>query len=752
MLTPDALDAFAQDYYLNNAVATIDLEERAQLLSVPRLVEAIGDRSPVLEMGLGTGLITAALLDHGVTPDLLEGSPVLCDEARRRHPEVKVHEGLFEAWTPKCGYGAVLALHVLEHVDDPVELLDHMHSWLLDGGALIAVVPNAESLHRRIAVEMGLHDHLDDLSESDHLVGHQRVYDLDRLTADLDAAGYDVDFDFGYLLKTVPNAMMLDYPSDMVTALNTISTKIDSRDLANIGVRAIPRSRSRRSSTAAPTLANRDRTTTEASVLTAIVLADGNRDAAAMSAASVAAVADEVLVLDRAEVDWTSQEVTTAVLSSIVDDWVVVLAAGERLRVTDPQVLRGHLQETTQEALAVHAGLGGEVRIHRTAPTALAAIGTPSDDVVRCASVAPSGTELGSDPAVSVIVPTFNRPRLLRRCLQGLCVQTTENFEVIVVNDGSSDATLDRLIDGFRLDITLITQPHNGGAATAANAGLAVSRGRYAHFQADDDTIHPHHIQLLHETIAASHDDGKPAGIAFGPAWMIEEAEDGRETDRTVIFREGHSRERLLSQNFIVGGSAMFDAALAKEIGGMDTDYEVLEDWDFWLRMSAHAELVYVDTPTAEYRMRPGTGNVTTQARPRFYTNLLRLYREHPCEPGSEVDQERLRQQEAQADSHQDAYAWDRTIAIIGDGNLANLIETIQTALVTAGSAGTQLIVHEVRTPDAERALFDLARDATVCLHDTLDEGLCRRRVERQAGGRRVDVLRSWDNVGPIDI
>jgi 2-polyprenyl-3-methyl-5-hydroxy-6-metoxy-1,4-benzoquinol methylase len=238
-LTPDALDDFARTYYTaDETAANVDLEETAQRLAMPRIVAALRGAGPVLEMGFGTGLVTAELLAAGVDVEVVEGSPLLADLARRRHPGLVVHEAMFETFQPPRPYEAVLALHVLEHVDVPTELLAVIRRWLVPGGAVIVVVPNRESLHRRIAVRMGLHERLDDLSPSDHLVGHQRVYDLADLTADLAAGGFRVEDDFGYLCKTVPNSMMLGYPTEMVRALNEISEELPTRLLANIGVRA----------------------------------------------------------------------------------------------------------------------------------------------------------------------------------------------------------------------------------------------------------------------------------------------------------------------------------------------------------------------------------------------------------------------------------------------------------------------------------------------------------------------------------
>jgi 2-polyprenyl-3-methyl-5-hydroxy-6-metoxy-1,4-benzoquinol methylase len=235
-LTPESLDRFANTYYLNQSVATVDLEELAQQMAMHNIVAGIGNAERVLEMGFGTGLITRELLAAGVHPEVVEGSGVLCEEARRRHPGLIVHQDLFETFKPERGYDCVLALHVIEHVDDPHAMLGMIRSWLAPRGKVIVVAPNCESLHRRLAVKMGLHQHLDDLGPSDHLVGHQRVYSLARMRAEVEKAGFQVASEFGYLLKTVPNSMMLAYPPQMVRALNAISGELPTHMLANIGV------------------------------------------------------------------------------------------------------------------------------------------------------------------------------------------------------------------------------------------------------------------------------------------------------------------------------------------------------------------------------------------------------------------------------------------------------------------------------------------------------------------------------------
>jgi SAM-dependent methyltransferase len=235
-LTAPGLDEYARTYYLADDVADTGIEDVQQELSIDLIAGAIAGSGRVLEMGYGMGLTTRALRERGFAIDVLEGSPLLAATARAAHPGLAVHEGMFEQWTPEEPYDAVLALHVAEHVDDPVALLSRVHDWVRPGGRIVVVVPNAESLHRRLAVRMGLQPQLDTLSPRDHLVGHQRVYTLDGLTDDVRAAGFAPTGELGWFLKVLPNSMMLDHPPALLEALFTVSEELAPRMLANIGV------------------------------------------------------------------------------------------------------------------------------------------------------------------------------------------------------------------------------------------------------------------------------------------------------------------------------------------------------------------------------------------------------------------------------------------------------------------------------------------------------------------------------------
>lgn len=239
VLTPAALDDLARAYYLKtDEIADLGPDELQQERSAALIADLVADRPRVLELGVGIGRTITELRARGLQHEVVEGSPLLVDEARRRWPDLVVHQAMFEDFVPDEPYDAVLALHVLEHVDDPVALLRVAKGWLKPGGRVVCAVPNAASLHRRMAVHMGLQPALDTLSERDHLLGHQRVYELDELAADCEAAGLAVRVRTGWFVKTLTNGQMAAFPRPLLDALYDVSADLDPRLLANIAVAA----------------------------------------------------------------------------------------------------------------------------------------------------------------------------------------------------------------------------------------------------------------------------------------------------------------------------------------------------------------------------------------------------------------------------------------------------------------------------------------------------------------------------------
>ena len=234
--SPEELDKIAVEYHANVAVPDIHIENLCQEYFLRWLLPHIPASARVLELGYGDGLVTAALASHGCALTVLEGAKSLVESAQRRHPNIDCIYTLFEDYRPAGSYDVVLASHVLEHVDDPESMLRLQSTWLGPLGRLIIVVPNRNSLHRQLAVTMGLQPELDTLSKRDIMVGHKRVYSLPLLEADVVRAGLRVLETTGFFVKTLPNSMMLDYSRELLWALNLISSSVPKELLANIAV------------------------------------------------------------------------------------------------------------------------------------------------------------------------------------------------------------------------------------------------------------------------------------------------------------------------------------------------------------------------------------------------------------------------------------------------------------------------------------------------------------------------------------
>lgn len=234
----EELERIAAQYHLNAEVPDKFIEDICQEHCCDWLANLISPQDRVIELGYGEGHTLARLSTLSSNYSMVEGAASLVALVREKHPTVEVAQALFEDYVPKEPCDKLLALHVLEHVDDPVYLARHLRSWLRPSGEMVVVVPNRDSLHRQLAVAMGLQPALDTLSARDHLVGHQRVYDFLTLEQHLREAGFEPFERRGFFLKTLPNGMMLEHSPALIRALNIVGDSLPAHLMANIAIRA----------------------------------------------------------------------------------------------------------------------------------------------------------------------------------------------------------------------------------------------------------------------------------------------------------------------------------------------------------------------------------------------------------------------------------------------------------------------------------------------------------------------------------
>jgi 2-polyprenyl-3-methyl-5-hydroxy-6-metoxy-1,4-benzoquinol methylase len=140
---------------------------------------------------------------------LIEGSGLFCVDLRRRFPQANTIHSLFEEFEPNELFDNIILGHVLEHVEDPVDILSRAKRWLKPGvGRIFGAVPNARSLHRQAAVIMGILREEDALNEMDIHHGHRRVFNPESFRKAFSQAGLKIEIFGGYWMKPVSNAQI----------------------------------------------------------------------------------------------------------------------------------------------------------------------------------------------------------------------------------------------------------------------------------------------------------------------------------------------------------------------------------------------------------------------------------------------------------------------------------------------------------------------------------------------------------------
>lgn len=163
-----------------------------------------------LELGPAEGQMTRFLLDHFERLTVVEGAAKLLEMIPDAPRLVKVCS-LFEDFEPERRFDTVVMEHILEHVEDPAELLRRVGGWLAPGGRILAGVPNGHSIHRLAAVKMGLLADPCELNPRDHALGHRRVYTPETLRADVEAAGLRIHEMGGVFFKPLSNQQIQDH-------------------------------------------------------------------------------------------------------------------------------------------------------------------------------------------------------------------------------------------------------------------------------------------------------------------------------------------------------------------------------------------------------------------------------------------------------------------------------------------------------------------------------------------------------------
>jgi hypothetical protein len=230
-------------------------------------------------------------------------------------------------------------------------------------------------------------------------------------------------------------------------------------------------------------------------------------------------------------------------------------------------------------------------------------------------------------PAVSVIIPVYNRAHLIGETLQSVLRQSVDEYEIIVVDDGSTDG-LAGVLAQTQGAIRYLRTPHSGLPGVVRNAGIAIARGAYIAFLDSDDLWVPDALEQRLEYLTAHPE----AGMVYSDAVLFDDAtgQDISRRGETVPLASGWVVEHLLAAIFIVTSSVLVRRHVLDEVGvfSEDPSYETEEDWEIFLRIAVRHQIGLIPRPLVRKRRHnghmPRSARKPEEAHARFLAALER--------------------------------------------------------------------------------------------------------------------------------
>lgn len=211
-------------------------------------------------------------------------------------------------------------------------------------------------------------------------------------------------------------------------------------------------------------------------------------------------------------------------------------------------------------------------------------------------------------PKVSVIIPAYNAARYLPTAIDSVLAQTCQDYELILVDDGSTDDTR-AVAAHYGVRVNYVHQA-NQGVGAARNAGLDQARGDYLVFQDADDVLLPCKLEVQ-AAFLDRHPDVAAVFSDICQFWLDAAGQERRQAYpstarlKQALNEPARAREILLIQNIFPPIAAMVRRGCIQDIGGFDPDRALmsLEDWDLWYRLAQDYRFAYHAGLVAHYRL-----------------------------------------------------------------------------------------------------------------------------------------------------
>lgn len=208
-------------------------------------------------------------------------------------------------------------------------------------------------------------------------------------------------------------------------------------------------------------------------------------------------------------------------------------------------------------------------------------------------------------PNISIIMSTYNDENYLSESIDSILSQSFEDFEFIIINDGSTDGT-QMIIDEYaEKDCRIVSIYHeNLGLTKSLNKGLKIASGEFIARQDSDDISHPDRIKRQYEFMEAN----TQTFVCFCWTKVIDELGDEIGEIRFSTKPERIKKTLKKGKNIYTHGSAMFRKKQILDLGGYSSEFKISQDFDLWLRLlNNNVQLGAVDSVLYNWRLNPNS-------------------------------------------------------------------------------------------------------------------------------------------------
>jgi len=222
---------------------------------------------------------------------------------------------------------------------------------------------------------------------------------------------------------------------------------------------------------------------------------------------------------------------------------------------------------------------------------------------------------------VSVIIPTYNRADYLPQALQSVFDQTLDPFEVIVVDDGSTDNTTD-VVRAFEPRVRYFRHDHNKGVSAARNSGLEAAQGEIIAWLDADDLWEPDFLATLIPLLAA---DPRLDGVYSGFVLMDAAGNILPQSSQRVV-PPSDLFSSLIDTNLIVTPAIVARKKCFEQVGNFDPQFGIAEDYDMWLRLAKVFTIMGLPAPLVRIRVHESNTLQDTAAFSRFRLAVIQKH------------------------------------------------------------------------------------------------------------------------------